>query len=252
MILISPKQNVLCSAKVRETVSIKLNNDKLPWVDKVKHLGNVLQNDNSMSTDILQKRAKFIAKVNSLLQEFHFTTPEIFLKLVSTYATSFYGSGLWNLSSTECEKLYTTWNVTIRNIFNLDRCTHRNLIEPVSEYPHLKVMLASRFTTFLRSLVSSTKVNVRFLARLSQEDHRTVIGKNTRSLLDQCGIDASLIKDLTPSVIKKNCHYFKLPNSEEWKVPILHELLKVKSGQLALENLDANETNQIIVQLCTG
>ena len=232
-------------------VAIKLNEDKLPWVDKVKHLGNVLQNDNSMSADILQKRAKFIAKVNSLLQEFHYVTPDIFLSIVKTYATSFYGSGLWNLSSAECERLYTTWNVSIRQIFNLDRRTHRNLIEPVSDCIHLKVMLASRFTTFLRSLVNCSKVNVRFLVRLCQVDQRTVIGKNISSLLKQCGLPDSKLNDLNSTVVKNRCNYFKLPETEEWKVSVIRELIKVRSGQLALENMDNNETNQLIYQLCT-
>ena len=39
---------------------------------QVKHLGILLQSDNSMSVDIAQKRGKYIGKVNSLFQEFHF------------------------------------------------------------------------------------------------------------------------------------------------------------------------------------
>ena len=84
---------------------VKLNEDPLPWVNQLKHLGNTLQNDNSMSKDVLQKRGKFIGKINSLLQEFHFADPVILTKLVNIYATSFYGSGTWNIYSAECEKL---------------------------------------------------------------------------------------------------------------------------------------------------
>ena len=47
---------------------ILVNEDPLPWVSQVKHLGNVLQNDNSMKVDCSQKRGWFIGKVNSLLQ----------------------------------------------------------------------------------------------------------------------------------------------------------------------------------------
>ena len=70
-------------------ISVKLNGDPLPWVSQVKHLGNTLQNDNSMSLDVLQKRGKYIGKVNSLLQEFHFSEPSIVTKLINTYATIF-------------------------------------------------------------------------------------------------------------------------------------------------------------------
>ena len=78
----------------KNLLPLKLLGCPLPWVDKVKHLGNTLQNDNSMSLDILQKRGKCIGKVNSLLQEFHFVNPDVLSRLVVIYATSFYGSGL--------------------------------------------------------------------------------------------------------------------------------------------------------------
>ena len=56
-------------AKERNNVlPIKLNGDPLPWVHQVKHLGSMLQEDNSMKVDINQKRGKFIGKVMSLSQ----------------------------------------------------------------------------------------------------------------------------------------------------------------------------------------
>ena len=227
---------------------ITLNLDALPWVDKVKHLGNMLQRDNSMSTDVLQKRGKYIGKVNSLLQEFHFVKADILTKLVNTYATSFYGSCLWNLGSAECQKLYASWNVSIRMIFNLDRCTHRYLIESVSQCLHPKVMLESRFVTFFRSLVNSNKFNVRFLARLCQDDQRTVMGRTLRSLVRQCSTTG--VECLTATLVKRKCCYFSPPESQEWRGPLLRELIKIRDGQLEAQNLDMEETNLMIDHLC--
>ena len=51
-----------------------LNKQKLPWVKRITHLGCVLDSKNSMRDDIVTKRGKFIGKVNSLLQEFHFVS----------------------------------------------------------------------------------------------------------------------------------------------------------------------------------
>ena len=68
---------------------VHLNGDPLPWVKQVKHLGNLLQSDNSMSVDIAQKRGKYVRKVNSLLQEFYFAEPNVLTKLINVYATSF-------------------------------------------------------------------------------------------------------------------------------------------------------------------
>ena len=147
---------------------IYLDGVPLPWVSMVKHLGNLLQSDNSMTEDIQLKRGKFIGKVNSLLQEFHYVQPEVMTKIINLHATSFYGSGTWNIYSKHCNKLYKSWNVMVRNVFNLDRCTHRYLVEHISGCLHPKVMLASRYVTFYKALVSSTKLGVRYLARLNK------------------------------------------------------------------------------------
>ena len=65
-------------ASDRQAVSpIQLGGVPLPWVGQVKHLGNTLQSDNSMKVDMSIKRGKFIGKVNSLLQEFHFADPAV-------------------------------------------------------------------------------------------------------------------------------------------------------------------------------
>ena len=62
------------SKKSRDSINLRrlsLDGDKLPWVKSLKHLGNVLQNDNSMKIDMSIKRGQFIGRINSLLQEFH-------------------------------------------------------------------------------------------------------------------------------------------------------------------------------------
>ena len=116
--------------------NILLNGDQLPWVTQVKHLGHMLQTDNSMKIDIAQKRGAFIGKINSLMQEFHNVSSEIFLKLMNTYATSLYGSNTWDIFSPDCERLYNSYNVAIRIVLDVDRCTHRYMIEPLSGNLH--------------------------------------------------------------------------------------------------------------------
>ena len=81
----------------------------------MKHLGNLLQCDNSMSQDIAQKKGKFIQK------KIHFVEPGVLTKLINVYATSFYSAGTWNIFSREVDKLYKSWYVAIRQVFNLDR-----------------------------------------------------------------------------------------------------------------------------------
>ena len=145
---------------------VKLNGDDLPWVDDVKHLGNFLDNNNSMRQDITIKKGQFIGKINSLLQEFHYVTPDIFMKIVNIYAVSFFMSCLWDLFSADCEHLYKAWNVAVRLAWSVPNTTHRYLIEPISESLHPKVMLSSRYVSFVKRLSSSPKYVIRVLASL--------------------------------------------------------------------------------------
>ena len=108
-----------------------MNELPLPFVNDLKHLGNVLQSDNSMTIDCNKKQAIFISKMHSLNQEFYFNNPDVILKLYNIYCCSFYGSSIWDLSSKCASKLYTAWNTAIRILFNVPRDKHRNMIDNV-------------------------------------------------------------------------------------------------------------------------
>ena len=230
---------------------IMLNGNPLPWVTKVNHLGNVLQSDNSMEIDIRSKRGRFIGTVNSLLQELHFANPKMLTNLINTYATSFYGSSLWDLYGKECDRLFKSWNVTIRQVFKLDRCTHKYLIEPASKVLHPKVMLASRLVTFHKSLLNSSKFEVRFLTRLVDHDQRTVLGRNLQRILEECDLKEKDISKLTCSLVKKKCRYHEIPAEESWRLDIVDELLSVRMENLCIEGFKENELEEMLRLICT-
>ena len=179
---VNPKKSktkciVFTRGKQVEAAPILLNGDPLPWVGDIKHLGNTLQSDNSMKTDCIQKGGKFIGKVNSLLKGLHFVDPHIMVKLLNIYTTSFYGSNLWDLYSPTVDRIYKSWNVTIRNVFNLPWKTHRYWIEILSSSPHPKTFLLARYVKFANSLLSSKKPAVRYLSSLCYDDRRTLLGR---------------------------------------------------------------------------
>ena len=122
-----------------------------------------------MKLDIAQKRGAFIGKVNGLLQEFHNVSSGVFMRLMNSYALCIYGSNLWDIFSSDCERLYTSYNVAIRNILKVDRCTYRYLIEPLPDSIHLKTMIQSRYVSFYKSLRQCNKLPVRFLAHIYVE-----------------------------------------------------------------------------------
>ena len=129
-----------------------------------------------MQVDCVSKRGQFIGKINSLLQEFHFVAPKTFMHLLNIYGTSFYGSCLWDLYSQEVDRIYKSWIVTVRNVFDLPWTTLHNFIENVSGCAHPKTVLSSRYVKFADSLTSSKKTSVRYLANQTMDDCRILLG----------------------------------------------------------------------------
>ena len=236
-------------AKDRAGVApIILNGDPLPWVGEVKHLGNLLQSDNTMKHDTAVKRGKFIGKINSLLQDLHFVAPSVLMKLVTIYCSSFYGSNLWDLYSPEVDRIFKSWNVTVRNIFKVPFTTHRFFIEPISASMHPKTMLTSRFVKFVHSLASSHKSSVRFLVNMVKDDNRKLTGKT----LSRICADTNLVRSsLSASSVKKSMEYFCVPAGQHWKVDMVLELLNLREGSLEIDNFESDEVDTLINYLCT-
>ena len=230
----------------QDVLPILLNGDPLPWVGNVKHLGNMLQCDNSMKQDMVMKKGNFIGKVNSLAKEFHYVTPDVFLSILNIYCTSFHGSGLWDLFCKESESLYKSWNVSMRLACKVPWTTHRYLVEAITNTMHPKVMLASRLVKFLESLKGSSKLGIRLLAGISEVDRRTVLGRSICSIAAEVDTPADR---LTPSIVKTKLKYFQVPDEQKWRIPILRELI---DGKISVPGFTEEELNTMKNYLCTS
>ena len=240
---------VFSRGKQSEVSPIILNDDPLPWVKEIKHLGNILQSDNSMKTDCTQKRGKFIGKVNSLLKELHFVDPQVMIKLLNIYTTSFYGSSLWDLYSSSVDRIYKSWNITIRNVFNLPWKTHRYWIEIISGCSHPKTLLLSRYVKFTKSMTSCKKPAVRFLSSICQDDRRTLLGRTLAKISLECNADVAM---LTPKLVRTCQVYHPMPDDHQWKISLLMELLEARSSNLIIEHLTSAELTELIDNVCTS
>ena len=227
---------------------IILNGDPLPWVDHVKHLGNILEQNNSMKMDCVMKRGQFIGKVNSLLQEFNFVDPSVMMKLLNIYATSFYGSSLWDLYSPEVTRIFSSWNVTVRNIFNVPWTTHRYLIEGISQSAHPKTMLCSRYVKFLEAMKSCSKGSVRYLESLVHDDRRTLTGKTLTRMANDCDVERGSLDAKTA----KRMVFWKVPEEEQWRIPLLKELLDVRNGAGSIPGIEHEEVDMMINNICSS
>ena len=241
-IIFSKKQRDL-----RNVAPVFLNGDPLPWVQQLKHLGNILQCDNSMQLDCTIKRGKFIGKVNSLFQGLYFVDPSVKMKLMTIYVSSFYGSGLWDLFSPMCDRLYRAWNVAVRVGLNLPATTHRYLVEPLSGTCHAKTLLCSRFLKFTDQLCNSTKPVVSLLARLFREDMRTTMGKNLFKIGKAMGD-----RECTTANIKRHFRYFPVPDGEVWRLNVLDELIDNSGRTGDVENFSETDVKMMISAICTS
>ena len=144
------------------------------------------------------------------------------------------------------------WNVIVRNVFRLDRRTHRYLIEHVSQCLHSRTMLACRFVKFHHSMINSDKFIIRFLSRLCESDQRTVFGG---TLTDICVASQTQLAFLTPFNVKQNVKYHPIPEEEVWRASILNELIAQPKPRPALPSPTTNlgarvDTNLLLVSLC--
>ena len=191
---------------------IKLNSMNLPWVTSLLHLGNTIDDRNTMNKDICIKRAKLIGKISTLNQEFYFTSPDVRMKLYEKYCLSIYGSNLWALFSNETSRVYKTWNVSTRICYSLPRTTHCYFVESVSKCVHLKTLLCARFATFDKALMNCKKPSVRVLASLCRTDTSTVYGNNLFTIAKLC---ETSINELSSQCVKAKMEAFPCPEKEK-------------------------------------
>ena len=226
------KSKTKCMAflhKERELRRLKLCGNDLPWVQKGKHLGVKIENKKNriLNGDIMEKRACYIQRNNELMQEFWFTHSSTKAFINRVYNSHFYGSVLWNLFEKEAGMLYNTWSVSVRKMFGLDRRTHRYLVEPVSDMPHIKMSLMQRFVGFTRKLSSSRKAILRNAFEVFKTDCRSTTGFNLRTIMLECNM--STIDSLSQTAIK-GLEFRPTPKEDEWRIHIIRDLLEIREG----------------------
>ena len=206
-----------------EFPNIILNGVPLPWSDSYNHLGHLFYKDGTLKHDFEAKRQSFVGQFHALRQELGHQNPHVIIKLINVYFSSFYGSNLWNIFN--CDKLYTTWNNVIRNVFNLPYQTHRYLIEPVSGTSHLFTCLNNRFIKFYNTLCDSDKPIIRNLKCIQENDMRSTFGSNIRNICLSTACDKLDYR-------ARNVKYHSIPDLDNWRVSLINDLLNYKNNQL--------------------
>ena len=236
--------------------NVVLNEDKLPWVSIAKHLGNHLSSKINFSfsspdtkSDLLSKRAILFDKVHQIMQQFGYLKPELVVKLLSVYATSLYGSPLWQLNSPEHLLLNRSWNTAMKIIWDLPHATHTRFLESLSPVPHLESVLIGRFLGFVNSLQNSSQPLLGLLFNACKNNIISQTGQNIKYLLDKFKKLSLIDLILERHEVKKKRVYTALED-EVWKVDLLKEIAYIKRGQLGLDFDEAN-LEDILKHICS-
>ena len=107
-------------------------------------------------------------------------------------------------------------------------------------------MLSSRYVSFVKSLSSSPKYVIRVLASLCAEDLRTVMGRTLHRLASECQCELDMLSSV---MIKKKMKYFSLPREEEWRIPILRELV---NQSVQIPGFISDEIQAMTDHICTS
>ncbi len=86
---------------------------------QVKHIAHTFNCCVNVSADVAYRKGQFIGCVNNTITQFGFAHPVCKLKLLVTHGYSFYGSSLYDLYDNDSNKLYITWNIAVRRLYDL-------------------------------------------------------------------------------------------------------------------------------------
>ena len=153
---------------------------------------------------------------------------------------------MWPLRSKEVTALEKTWNVSVRRLFNLPRETHSYLVEPISEEPHIRTILARRFVNFTQSIRVSKKKSLRELLKVLEYDTMSVTGGNLRQILIHT--DTHDIRNLEPSDIKAKY----IPIGEEYRIDVIKEIIETRDNQLEVPGFESYELEEILRDVCVS
>ena len=93
-----------------------LDGKNLPYVDRVEHLGRILQSNGSMEVDACQARASFMTRADDIRDNLYFANPTQIVQGIQLYCCDAYGAMLWNLRSDYCAKFFKGWNIQVYHI----------------------------------------------------------------------------------------------------------------------------------------
>ena len=80
-------------------------------------------------------------------------------------------------------KIESAYNISMKVTMKLPYVTHRELIEPLSQTSHVKLIFIKRFVQMINSIRISKKPILKNLLSQIEKDTRSVTGRNLRNIM---------------------------------------------------------------------
>ena len=226
-------------------VPLVLYGRNIPFVHQHEHLGHLISDDELFVQDQTNKINSFTGKYHNLQQRVGFQDPVVMMTLVNTYLLSFYGSNLWDLSSEDSERINTSFNKLVRQLFLVPLNTHNYIVEHLCGGTHIRTKLITRFKNFYRQLQNSGKEEVLHLVKIQERDQRSIFGRNVAYTKRLCHSSSMDNADTRSHVV------YEVPHNCAWKLSVLTELIQFQRGTVDLPNLSHDEATELINILCS-
>ena len=113
---------------------------------------------------------------------------------------------------------------------------------------HPMVFLSSRLVNYDKSLIACNKPAIRLLVNLKRNDCRTVHGNNLMNIAKKC--DMKIINELSSLIVKSKMKYVSTPESETWRLQVIHDMMSIKAENYFIDNFDHNDINNILYTAC--
>ena len=216
------------TGNVKYPAPIKLDGKDLPWVEQADHLGQTLHQSVTMEKDCHRARAKFIDKNVEVRDQFAFAHPSQTLKMIQLLCCDGYGSMLWELQSNPVEKIFKSWNTSVKHVWGVPLSTFTYLVEGyfAAGMPSFRNQILSRYPGFFRKLLVSPSKEVRILSRIVSNDPRSTTCLNLRYIRKKTGI--SKAEWFSSWRIKEALPVQQVPECEHWRLGLLATLLKMR------------------------
>ena len=104
--------------------------------------------------------------------------------------------------------------------------THCWIAEQISNGPHAKMLMYSRFAAFIASLEKCEKPQVRALLEHVKNDSQQTTGSNIRSILMDTGIKVST--GHSNKHLLKQFSAYPVPEESKWKIKFVESLIEIR------------------------